>query len=373
MKKIAFLTNIIPPYRLPVFNGISKKHKLDVLICKDKEANRQWKLEGERLFNTIKLRGFELSLKNDLGDFRFLYLKFTIIFYLLFKRPDYIIIGDASFTSYLAAFVCKMLNIKYIWWNQLIPYTPINKGFVHKLRKFSYKHAYHHLVAGTLAKEYIKSFGIDEKLITIAPDAIDNQVYINYFNQFKSQREELRQKYNINKDDFVFLYIGQFIKRKNMFLILEGFLKAQQQKENIKLFLVGGGEEELQIKEFIEKNNLTNSVIVLDFLQLEELSKIYTLADALVLLSESEPWGKVVNEAMCFGLPIFASYTIGATPDLVDDNTGIVVDEYKNIDILSNTYIKFTNHKWDKQIIQNKILSWNNETSIARINKVVDS
>ena len=49
-----------------------------------------------------------------------------------------------------------------------------------------------------------------------------------------------------------------------------------------------------------------------------ELPKYYAIADVFVLPSQTgETWGLVVNEAMCFGLPIIASDIIGCAPDLV--------------------------------------------------------
>jgi len=124
MKKIAILTNIIAPYRLPLFNGIADQSKLDVLICKESEKNREWEINKQQKFKIVKLRGLELTLKNSLGDYRFIYLKISILFYLIFKRPAYLIIGDASFTSYIAALICNILHIKYVWWNEILPFTP---------------------------------------------------------------------------------------------------------------------------------------------------------------------------------------------------------------------------------------------------------
>ena len=367
MKKIAILTNIIPPYRLPLFNGIAKTHKLDVLICKENEENRNWKIESNNLFNIVKLRGIDLTLRNSLGDYRFIYLKFTVVFYLLFKRPDYIIIGDASFTSYLTAFFCKILHIKYMWWNEVLPFTPISKGFVDKLRAYSIRNANHHFVSGTLAKEFIKSYGIKESSITIIPDAIDNDKYFSLYKKYKSQRDKLREEYKIKANEFVFLYVGQFIKRKNIILMLEAFYKAYKEDNNLKFILVGGGEEFETIKKFVKVNNLENSIITKEFVEIEELSQIYTISDSLIIVSESEPWGMIVNEAMCFGLPILASYTVGASADLVDEKSGIVVEEYNDCDILYKNMLKIKDIQWDCNYIQKKVLNWNNEIGIKRI------
>lgn len=64
-----------------------------------------------------------------------------------------------------------------------------------------------------------------------------------------------------------------------------------------------------------------------------DLPRWYALSDALVLLSRDEPWGLVVNEAMACGLAILAHRHCGATPDLVDDENGIVLEGFGEAEI----------------------------------------
>jgi glycosyltransferase involved in cell wall biosynthesis len=50
-----------------------------------------------------------------------------------------------------------------------------------------------------------------------------------------------------------------------------------------------------------------------------ELPAYYAAADVLVLPSESETWGLVVNEAMACGLPAIVSDAVGCAPDLIEE------------------------------------------------------
>jgi glycosyltransferase involved in cell wall biosynthesis len=55
-----------------------------------------------------------------------------------------------------------------------------------------------------------------------------------------------------------------------------------------------------------------------------EIFSIYRNCHALVLPSQREPWGLVINEAAASGLPIVASAGVGAVPELVkEDVNGI--------------------------------------------------
>ena len=50
-----------------------------------------------------------------------------------------------------------------------------------------------------------------------------------------------------------------------------------------------------------------------------QISVFYSIADIFVLPAKWESWGLVINEAMCFGLPIITSTTVNAGYDLVRD------------------------------------------------------
>ena len=50
-----------------------------------------------------------------------------------------------------------------------------------------------------------------------------------------------------------------------------------------------------------------------------EIPKVYTVADGLVLPSFNETWGIVVNEAMCFSLPLIVSDQVGSTMDMLKE------------------------------------------------------
>ena len=72
------------------------------------------------------------------------------------------------------------------------------------------------------------------------------------------------------------------------------------------------------MERFIAERRLEN-VHILGFRNQLELPACYAMADLLVLPSSIEPWGLVVNEAMCFGLPVIVSDKVGAAADLIRD------------------------------------------------------
>jgi glycosyltransferase involved in cell wall biosynthesis len=80
--------------------------------------------------------------------------------------------------------------------------------------------------------------------------------------------------------------------------------------------MVGAGELEQDLRELVAQLGLRN-VSFPGFVNQSELPRIYAACDVFVLPSENEPWGLVVNEAMCAGLPVIVSKEVGCVPDLV--------------------------------------------------------
>jgi len=60
-----------------------------------------------------------------------------------------------------------------------------------------------------------------------------------------------------------------------------------------------------------------DSVYFMGFQNRDNIGKFYALADILVLPSREETWGMVVNEGLCFSLPVIVSDQVGSGADLV--------------------------------------------------------
>jgi glycosyltransferase involved in cell wall biosynthesis len=79
---------------------------------------------------------------------------------------------------------------------------------------------------------------------------------------------------------------------------------------------LGVGQLRGQLEAYARDRRLTNVKFV-GFKNQTEIAPYFAMSDVFVLPSGFEPWGLVVNEALCFGLPVIASDKVGATGDLV--------------------------------------------------------
>lgn len=116
--------------------------------------------------------------------------------------------------------------------------------------------------------------------------------------------------------DKTMLFVGQFIPRKNVRLLVEAFRRFHRKHPEWTLRLVGEGEETVPRHD--------EAIEVEGFLQPEEVAEAMRRSRFLVLPSEEDHWGLVVHEAALSGCGLIVSENVGAAPDLVTPENGIV-------------------------------------------------
>jgi glycosyltransferase EpsD len=125
----------------------------------------------------------------------------------------------------------------------------------------------------------------------------------------KAEKLRLRQKNNIDKDDFVLVYAAEYIHRKNHDFVIEVARKLKKHLPNFKILLAGRGQLMDFIHQKIAKNILKDSVLQLGFRT--DIDEIYKLSDVGISTSKQEGLGlNLVEEMMC-GLPVVATIDRG--------------------------------------------------------------
>lgn len=175
------------------------------------------------------------------------------------------------------------------------------------------------LYIGTNNKKFYMKRGVDPKKLKFMPYVVDNMAMANYSVQ---EANQLKSKYELNGKT-VILYASKFISRKNPDLLVDSFLKMNN--DSAVLIMVGNGELEADLK--IRAKGKEKSIIFPGFINQKELKAYYAIADIFVLPSIDETWGLVINEAMCSGTAIISTRQVGAAIDLIDERNGRVIDK----------------------------------------------
>lgn len=315
--KISLLTNMVTPYRVPFFKAMALDKQVKnfrVLTCVERERDRDWSIDNANDYKLKRLLGITLNFKVGKDARRIMHFRFGILWELLKHRPDKLIIGDASWTSFIAVFACKLLCIPYVVWNEITTTSKVSQGAVAKLRHYMYKNSSHIIASCQMAKEYLFQCGIDHDKISIVNNAVNNELFLKYKSELQPLRSQLRADLGIAKDAQCFLYVGQLISRKRVIETLKLLIKVNKYKK-IHFIVAGTGPLEDEMKKIATEKCFTN-ITFCGFVQDKSLSEVYVACDSLILLSEDEPWGMVVNEALIFDCSVFATIEVAAAMEL---------------------------------------------------------
>ena len=109
--------------------------------------------------------------------------------------------------------------------------------------------------------EYIRSTNIfEKKKLNVLYDPIINVSVVH--NNLKKKIDNM----NLKKD--YFLSIGRLTKQKNHILLIKLFEIKLKEKQNLFLYILGDGEEKLNILKEIKKSNLENNIFLLGHIKM---------------------------------------------------------------------------------------------------------
>lgn len=134
---------------------------------------------------------------------------------------------------------------------------------------------------------------------------IKNGIDTNRFAFDPAVRGVMRKKLCIADSTTVIGFCGNFREQKNPMKLLEIFREYKLINSDSRLLLVGDGALHSRMEQYIEQNNLGDSVIFLGIRK--DVENLYQAMDAFVLPSRFEGLGIVYIEAQCAGLPCLAT------------------------------------------------------------------
>ena len=170
------------------------------------------------------------------------------------------------------------------------------------------------LSVGTRSREYLAAFRVPEPMVFPSPHAVDNDRFAAAAAAHsEGARTAWRAARGLDPAAFVVLFAGKFTSAKRPVDVIEAV--ASLRNPRVQALFVGGGALEPSIRSAAAARNVTAAFA--GFLNQREMPAAYAAADCLMLPSEHETWGLVVNEAMATGLPCVVSDQAGCAPDLV--------------------------------------------------------
>ena len=163
-------------------------------------------------------------------------------------------------------------------------------------------------------KEIIKLFNISADKVKV--------IYLGYYDISRKTADPVQ-----NLPEKFFLFVGVIKKRKNVLGVVKAFHKFKAiSNSNHKLIIAGWGSGEYfeEIKNYIEKNNLSRDIFIREDIRGDKLSEVYKKAEVVLYPSFIEGFGFPVLEAMSCGTSVITS-NISSLPEVAGD-AAILVD-----------------------------------------------
>jgi glycosyltransferase involved in cell wall biosynthesis len=177
------------------------------------------------------------------------------------------------------------------------------------------------LVVSTGGIRLLRSLGIPEDRIVLTPYTVENNWWLAEAD--KVDRREIRTAWGVPFDAAVVLFCAKLQPWKRPRDLLRAF--AQASVPHAYLVYVGEGPMRAELESEARALRIADHVRFLGFVNQSGLPAVYCSAEVLVLPSEYDAFGVVVNEAMLCGCPVIVSDRVGARFDLVrEGETGFV-------------------------------------------------
>jgi glycosyltransferase involved in cell wall biosynthesis len=312
-RRIALLTEIPAPYRIPLFNALAActDIELEVLFLADRDPRRGYDvLSDEFRFRSRTLRGRGFVIGG-----RWLVLSRGTSRALAAAQPDVVVVGGWNQPAYWVAIAyARMRGLPLVTWVESTAADARSGGRLWERAKravVSASTAF--LVPGRASEEYLRRLGAHAE-IAVAPNAVDTAIFEQRVAVTRAQRDAVRRELGLTRTTA--LYVGRLAPEKGLDVLIEAAAGIDAD-----IVLVGDGPERGRLTIAAPAN-----VRFAGWLERDALVPWYAAADVFVLPSRSEPWGMVLNEAAAAGLPLVATAAAGAAAELVrDGENGFVV------------------------------------------------
>ena len=342
MKKIAIITGGVLPFPAVKGGAIEtllqyyidcneKRHdfNFDIYSIFDEEAMKEGKkykftnfyyIKVSSILNKIFFNFFRVINKIGYHDpnFRFLYMKKVCK---LLKNKSYDLILIESDNHFV-------LPIKKVNNSNIVLYLhndKLNNG-VRNCKKI-----FDACISIQTVSDYIKKrvLTIDNSLSSKV-EVLLNGIDIMSFRRKdkKNIRKQLRLKYGISENDFVYLFTGRIDFEKGVLELIKAFKKLD--RKNTRLLILGGSYyssfKKTRYVRMVEREILNNpNIIVTGYIPNKDIAKYHAMSDCMIVPSQwDEPCGLVNLEALASGLPLISS-DCGGTSQYTKNTNSILI------------------------------------------------
>lgn len=310
--RVAWVTNMAPPYRRPVWTAVAQSVDLRVVLLEsdDQTARDQNNRGTDWLASHGKSRGYGLSAARTVrlrrGEARY-YMCSPRTALSVVKGADVVVLGGWESPAYwfirAAAWARRVRCVGF--YESIESSTRHRGGAVGWIRRRWFRSLAAVVTPGASATATLTNMGMARSRIFEGFNAVD----VVSFHRAGAASTMPGRRSGSHR----FIFVGQLIERKNVVRLIEAFFTLRGQGLDATLTLVGEGALLEQINGFVAASRYGEHVTVLGHLDNSRLPGVFAEHDTLVMPSLDEVWGLVANEALASGMHVIVSRRAGVT------------------------------------------------------------
>ncbi len=312
--RVALVTNILTPYRVPVFRALADTPgwQLRVLVSAESEFDRSWQVDAGGL-DVERVPGVSWVRR---GATR--HLPLGLFAALRRFAPDVVVSGELGARTLLAWLYCALRGARLVVWSYPTRFDePRPGGLRGALARFLLRRACCVIGMGQEARLALRERGVPAERIFDAPNACDHEGCLKALASLDRETTDRALRAGLGCRERVALFVGRLIPSKGLDRLIDAWNRVPSNvRDDWTLLFVGSGPVEPALYRARDVHR-PGEIVHVPALQPGEVIELYAAADFVVLPSLHEPWGLVVNEASLCGVPVLCSIRAGCAADML--------------------------------------------------------
>lgn len=189
---------------------------------------------------------------------------------------------------------------------------------------------------------------------------------------------DLKVKFNIKEDDFIFIYVGRVTDGKGTLEMTKAFNKLNRKYKNTKLLIVGGTISLSSTDEYYEKVKAVAdkniNIILTGQINNKELAAYYQISNVQIIPSKwNEAFGLIALEGIACNLPIISS-SKGGLPEVMGEDCLYINPKNMEKSIYENMEFFYNNREISKKYLskyKNKRIKFSKTKYCETMNKYI--
>lgn len=333
--KLVILTEIVSPYRIPVFNALVAQDDIElhvIFLAETDPTQREWIVYKNEIRFSYQVLP---SWRKRYGKCNIL-LNQGLTNALNQLTPNVILCGGYNYIASWQALVwARRHKVPFLAWVESTTRDErANLRVVESLKKKFISMCNAFVVPGRSSSEYVQRFNIPSETIFLAPNAVDTDLFAKGAEAARKNTRQYLERLQLPSR--FFLYVGRMVEQKGIFDLLDAYATLHEStRKKVGLVFVGNGPAKRELEHRASRISC-GAIEFAGFVQRDDLPYYYGLADATILPTYSDPWGLVVNEAMACSSPVIVTEVAGCAADLVENQcNGFLVPPHETAALAS--------------------------------------